>query len=57
MEGYINILEGSRPMLGCPIGYMEGSMYLTGHPGMALDPYVMSMYPTGYHSFALDPYM
>jgi hypothetical protein len=25
MEGYINVLEGSRPMLECPIGYMEGS--------------------------------
>jgi hypothetical protein len=32
-------------------------MYLTGHPGMALDPYVTSMYPTGYPSFALDPYV
>jgi hypothetical protein len=33
MEGYINVLEGSRPMLGCPIGYMEGSMAHAGVPG------------------------
>jgi hypothetical protein len=32
------------------------SMYPTGHPGMALHPYVTSMYPTRYSSFALDPY-
>jgi hypothetical protein len=59
MEGYVNVLEGSRPMLGRSIRYMEGSkpmleclnmmsMYPTGHPSMALDSYVTSMYPTRY---------
>jgi hypothetical protein len=32
MEGYINILEGSRPMLGCLIGYMKGSMTMLECP-------------------------
>ncbi len=32
MEGYINVLEGSRPMLGCPMGYMEGSKSMLGGP-------------------------
>jgi hypothetical protein len=32
-------------------------MYLTGHPGMALDPYVTSMNPTGHYSMALDLYL
>jgi hypothetical protein len=35
MEGYINVLEGSRPVLGCPVRYMdvtEGSRAKLGYP-------------------------
>jgi hypothetical protein len=37
MEGYINVLEGFRPMLGCPIGYMEGSRLMLECPVRYID--------------------
>jgi hypothetical protein len=31
------------------------SMYHTGHPNLALEPFVTCMYPTGHPSLAKDP--
>jgi hypothetical protein len=37
MEGFINVLEGSRPMLGCPVWYMEGSRPMLECPVRYID--------------------
>jgi hypothetical protein len=48
MEGYINVLKGSRPMLGCPIGYKEGSRPMLECPVRYIDVTEGSLEKLGY---------